>query len=188
VGSAARWIEATGDVAREIERYGHEADLVVLGQAPGLRHLLDREAIGAALFDCRRPILLVPAGWQGVLGRRVAIAWKPAAQSRRAVAAALPVLRRAAEVVVLIGDGEGAAAAAEELQALLAPHGIAAATHRFDPGSSALGEALLGEAHRQGVDLLVMGAYSHSRIYELTLGGVTRHMLRHADMPLLMVH
>jgi nucleotide-binding universal stress UspA family protein len=185
--SAARWIEVTGDVVREIERHGHDADLVVLGQAPGLRHLPDREAIGAALFDSRRPILLVPAGWRGDLGRRVAIAWKPAAQARRAVVAALPILRQAAEIVALIGDGEAAADEAA-LQSLLVPHGIVAAIHRFDPGSAAIGEALLREARRHGVDLLVMGAYSHSRIYELILGGVTRHMLGHADMPLLMVH
>ena len=187
VASTARRIEVTGDVVREIERHGHAADLVVLGQAPGLRHLPDREAIGAALFDSRRPILLVPAGWRGELGRRVAVAWKPAAQARRAVAAALPVLRHAAEVFALIGDGEAPADEAQ-LEDLLAPHGIVAATHRFDPGSSAMGEALLREVHRHGADLLVMGAYSHSRIYELILGGVTRHMLGHADLPLLMAH
>src|SRR5260221_1758176 len=73
VAAAARRIVVTGDVVREIERHGHDADLVVLGQAPGLRHLTDREAIGAALFDSRRPVLLVPAGWQGALGRRIAV-------------------------------------------------------------------------------------------------------------------
>jgi nucleotide-binding universal stress UspA family protein len=187
VVSTARRIAVTGDVVREIERYGHDAYLVVLGQAPGLHHLTDREAIGAALFDSRRPVLLVPAGWQGALGRRVAVAWKPSAQANRAVTAALPVLRRAAEVVVLKG-GEDDAAGADDIEPLLAQQGVNAATHRFDPTSSSVGEAMLREAHAHDADLLVMGAYSHSRIYELILGGATRYMLSHADLPVLMAH
>jgi nucleotide-binding universal stress UspA family protein len=187
IAAAARRIAVTGDVVREIERYGHDADLVVLGQAPGLRHLTDREAIGAALFDSRRPVLLVPAGWQGALGRRIAVAWKPSAQASRAVMAALPILRRAAAVVVLKG-GEDEETGTDDIEALLAQQGVDAATHRFDPAPSSVGEAMLREVHAHDADLLVMGAYSHSRIYELILGGATRFMLSHADLPLLMAH
>jgi nucleotide-binding universal stress UspA family protein len=88
----------------------------------------------------------------------------------------------------VLKGGEDDAAGADDIEPRLARQGVSAATHRFDPTPSSVGEAVLREAHAHDADLLVMGAYSHSRIYELILGGATRYMLSHADLPLFMAH
>ena len=75
-----------------------------------------------------------------------------------------------------------------ELVHYLAGHGIAAKTWAFTPGAGSVGDALLAEAQKAGADLLVMGAYGHSRLRELVLGGATRGVLTHGAIPVLLVH
>jgi nucleotide-binding universal stress UspA family protein len=70
----------------------------------------------------------------------------------------------------------------------LVEHGVAAELHVLPIGSTTFGETLLRKAHELGADMLVMGAYQHTPLREFLLGGVTRYMLNHADMPLLMRH
>lgn len=183
----ARWIDTVGEVEREVGRRARTAALVVLAQASDLHSLAEREAIRAALFDEHRPILIVPEAWNGTLGRHVVIAWKPSPEAGRAVAAARPILKNAGRMTVLTAPENGRAET-EGLAAALEGAGPALTTHRFDPGEEPIGAALLREAHAAGADLLVMGGYSHSRLYEFILGGATRHVLSHADLPVLMAH
>ena len=75
-----------------------------------------------------------------------------------------------------------------QMPAILAEHGIAAELHALPIGAGPFGAALLDKAHELGADMLVMGAYQHSPLRELLLGGVTRHMLAHADLPVLLRH
>ena len=72
--------------------------------------------------------------------------------------------------------------------AILAEHGVAADLHVLPIGAGVLGAALLDQAHEISADMLVMGAYQHSPLREFLLGGVTRHMLAHADLPVLLRH
>ena len=102
----------------------------------------------------------------------------------KAVLAALRCLRQVATVLVLAGTRTGAPV----LPAIFAKHGITAELHALPIGPGVFGAALLNKAHELGADMLVMGAYQHSRLRELLLGGVTRYMLAHADVPLLMRH
>jgi nucleotide-binding universal stress UspA family protein len=71
---------------------------------------------------------------------------------------------------------------------VLLEHGIAAELHRLPIGSEPFGQTLLGAVHRVSADVLVMGAYAHSPLRELILGGVTRYMLDYADLPVFMRH
>ncbi len=119
-------------------------------------------------------------------GRVVAIAWKDDARAPLAVRAALPLLARAARVHVLRALPPHRAGGG--LPAILAEHGIAAAVHELPVPQGSVGARLLAGAHECGADLLVMGAYAHGEWREAVLGGVTRHMLEHADIPLLMRH
>ena len=118
-------------------------------------------------------------------GRRVAIAWRDDERATKAVLSALHCLTQAERVFVLIGTRGDAA---PRVPPILAEHGIAVELHALPIGAGALGAALLAKAHELGADMLVMGAYQHSPLREFLLGGVTRHMLAHADLPMLLRH
>lgn len=172
-----------GDV---VAQRGATADFVVIGQPA--RHPLgaDLPAIHAALAATDRPILLVPAGATVPFGRNVAIAWRDDGRAVKAVLPALRLLSGAAQVHVLQGVRDGT----EDLPvpAVFQDHGIAARMHVLPIGDGPFGRALLHKAHTLGADLLVMGAYYHSPLREIFFGGVTRYMLDHADLPVLLRH
>lgn len=146
------------------------------------------------LFDGGRALLLVPDGYRPQTGfRRPYLAWKPAREAARATHAAMPFLTRAEQVVVGLADpftghrGEwiepGADIARHLGHAGIEPHIVNLAS-----GDHETGEILLRSAQEQGADLIVLGAYGHSRFREWALGGVTRFMLTHAPVPLLIAH
>src|SRR4029077_13537476 len=130
-----------------------------------------------------RPVLVVPAHASPEFGRSVAIAWRDDRRAAKAVLSALHCLAQAASVFVLTGGRNPAPA-----PAILMEHGIAAVYHEVISGGGSVGAALLARAHELGADMLVMGAYQHSALRELLLGGVTQHMRSHADLPVLMRH
>jgi nucleotide-binding universal stress UspA family protein len=125
-------------------------------------------------------------------GRHIAIAWNQSREAALAIRGALPLLARADRVHVLEGDpGENPLGLRFlpklDLRAWLARRGIAA---EFSPfvARKDHGAALLDAAHTMDADLIVMGAWGHSRIAELVLGGTTRHLFQHSDLPLLVAH
>jgi nucleotide-binding universal stress UspA family protein len=177
-----------GSEVDEVLHFGRLADLTVIArpgaeEAEGLTATFD-----TALFDSGRPLLLVPAAPVASLGTNVAIAWDCSREAARAVGAALPLLNGAEKVVILTAREPGQEAEPSELAAYLALHGVTARTWAFTPGSGALGEALLEETGKAGADMLVMGAYGHSRLREMVLGGVTRSILADADIPVFLMH
>ena len=164
---------------------GSRADLIVAGQ-PLEDDRLARQAFSAALFGTDRPVLLVPPGSTADFGRRVAIAWR---DEKGAVKAVIPVLRwlaGAEQVHVLMGVRDGRPEPG--MPRILLEHGISAELHVLPIGSEPFGQTLLNAVHQLSADMLVMGAYVHSPLRELILGGVTRYMLDHADLPVLMRH
>ena len=102
----------------------------------------------------------------------------------------MPFVRRTDSVRILPAKepGSDAVLTADDLAAYLAWHGVKATTQSFHAGVTHAGEALEREVTAMGADLLVMGAYTHSRLRQLILGGVTRHMLHHSTIPVLMTH
>ncbi len=190
-GIAIEWTDIEGEADALVGEWGRRSDFIVLGR-PGPRDgAADRLELQAALFATDRPVLVVPPGRGSAapalpFGERVAIAWRDDKRTIRAVLAALRLLSNAKAVHVLAGVREGAPD--PELPAILAEHGITARLHVLPIGAGVFGEALLAEARFVGADLLVMGAYSHSPLRELLLGGVTRHVLANADLPVLMLH
>jgi nucleotide-binding universal stress UspA family protein len=187
--------QTEGDAAGELARAGRYVDLLVVGQ-PGNEHdtLLPGFLPDALLMDAARPVLMIPyIGPRESLGRRVLVAWNGSREAARAVGDAMPLLARAEEVEVLsinpdAGDaGEGDVPGAAIAQHL-ARHGIRAVAHASRADDIDVGDVLLSRAADQDFDLLVMGAYGHSRLREFVLGGATRHMLKHMTVPVLMSH
>ncbi len=143
----------------------------------------------SALFESGRPILLAPPNVPSSLGEAVVIAWNGSTETARAIAFAMPVLRRARRILVLSAEGGMVPGpSAEDVARALACEGIAA-DHRALPASRLTpGEVFLNEARAFGADLLVKGAYTQSRLRQMIFGGPTAHILARAELPVLLAH
>ena len=139
------------------------------------------------LFDSGRPVVIAPKRTPSAIGRRVCIAWNGTGESASAVLSMLPWVRSADAVCVLHSeDYQRRGPAAAELLDYLAIHGVRAELHSFRAIDKDVGAGLLAACAKFDADLLGMGAYSHSRLRQLILGGVTRHVLEKASLPVLM--
>jgi nucleotide-binding universal stress UspA family protein len=181
------WVERTGRSEDLTAWHGRLHDLIVMPRPEP--HAVDGSAsLNAALMDSGRPLLLTPPAEVPAAPLNVAIAWNGSAEAARAVAHAAPLLAIAHTVTILTAaESDCDSAAGQELAQALAWHGIQAGTRSIPAGGHA-GPALLAECRAVGANLLVMGAYTHSRLRQLILGGVTRHVLSHAELPVLLCH
>jgi nucleotide-binding universal stress UspA family protein len=188
---SAQWHVETGEEPRWMATYGVAADLIVAPRASG-------EEVGAAatleavLLESGRPILIPAATAMPASFERIAIAWKPTPQAARAVAAAMPLLARAREIVVITvaeqaAERPGDRDDADRLVRNLAWHGVAATTLRLEPGPEGAAATLLAGAGNRA-DLLVIGGYGHSRLREWVFGGFTQLVLAAAPLPVLIAH
>ena len=187
---------ASADASAAIALSARYADLVVIGQSNPEQEADEgaRVAPGEVLLGCARPVLLIPyIGAPAGFGKTVLIAWNGSRESCRAVADAMPLLKQAQRVIVMAANPQISDAAhgdlpGADLAAYLARHDVKAEAHA-DPGAEVdIGQELLSRAADLGVDLLVMGAYGHSRAREWVFGGVTRTILQSMTMPVLMSH
>lgn len=185
-GVPANWKDVVGTVDGQVRDHAKNAALLVtLNTGPNARGHA-RTALHTALFDTGRPVLALSAGHTARAVRRIVVAWKDSAVSRRAVQAAVPWLQRAEDVhVFYIGDDAGELAAAGQL---LSGLGVKATLRAIPENGLADGERLLAEVAALDVDWLVMGAYRRRRIVEWMLGGVTRTVLGKSPVPLFLVH
>ena len=187
---SAEWLDVPGQEEEVVAWRGRLADLVVVGRPGPDGGGTAPMTLNAALMESGRPLLLIPPDLPPTLGKTIAIAWNGSAEAGRAVGCALPLLEKAASVTILSvsEDDRTATATAGELSAYLAWHGITAGCRKLTGPASHAGEALCTECASLGADLLVMGAYTHSRLRQLILGGVTRHIVHHAPLPCQMCH
>jgi nucleotide-binding universal stress UspA family protein len=187
-GQSVHWKEVVGRPARMLSIASRFADLLVLAQPEKESAPTLHEAVDTAMFETRRPLVLIPSGVFSVIGNRIMIAWNGSTQAAVAVTAALPLLHLAGQVdIVQIGDIDKDAPASE-LALYLALYGIKSQTHAIDLGIRDIGGALIDAAERFDSDLIVMGAYGHSRFRERILGGATRGLLANSPWPIFMMH
>ncbi|MDH3320838.1 MAG: universal stress protein [Betaproteobacteria bacterium] len=193
-GERSEWRTADFDPAAAMRLSARYADLVVAGQPEDeeegeLRGLADELA-----FSAGRPVLFVPyAGRFAALGKRVLVAWDAGREAARAVTDALPLLKRAEAVEVCAFDPERGRRGHGELPGadvglFLARHGVKVTVARQSGARYDVGSQVLSRAADIGADLIVMGAYGHTRVREMVLGGVTRTMLEAMTVPVLMSH
>ncbi len=182
------WRKRTGQPEAIVAESGRLADLIVVGR-PGEDDISTEKMLHAALFDSGRPVLCVPPIARLGIASRIAILWNGSAQAARAIGDAMPVLHAAESVTVLVAAEGGAVAPdAEDLASYLGWHRVNATVRSLETGNAPLAETLLTAAEANGARLVVMGAYGHSRFRETILGGVTRHALWHARLPLWLAH
>jgi nucleotide-binding universal stress UspA family protein len=116
------------------------------------------------------------------------LAWNDTREAAQGAWAAMPFAAKAEEVTVVSVTEAHSSVDPDGLVRALARRGIGAEARTLDRGKASVGESLLAAADERKCDLLVMGAYGQSRLQELILGGATKHVLKHARIPLLMVH
>lgn len=174
----------------ELARY---ANLTVIGQAApdAEEEFSGADLIHDLVLGSGRPVLVVPyTPLAQHVGQRIAVAWNGSREASRAVADAMPLLRRAQRVGVLLAGGDDRDSVGEQIRAHLERNGVTAEILPVEAHAHAhdAGIALLAEVGGFSADLLVMGAYGRSRMRELVLGGATRHVLQHLPIPALMSH
>ncbi len=187
---SAAWCEERGREDDITTRFGRLSDLIIACR-PGVDSDVSQTlTLNSALFDTGRPVLVVPpTNEERKIGKKVAISWNGSAQAARAIGMAMPVLKQAEEVMVCtVGMGPAASDQALELATYLSWHDVGCSTHTLPGKQNVVGAELLEEAVKFDADLLVMGAYTHSRMRQLILGGVTRHVLEQSTLPLFMAH
>jgi nucleotide-binding universal stress UspA family protein len=175
--------------------FAHCADLVIAAAGDPswpLSDILDLEV--RLVMESGRPVLIVPQKTlPQTLGKRIVLAWNGRREAARAAFDALPFLLAAESVTVLTInpqddlDTAGDVPAAD-ICAALARHGVHCAASQSTTHGENVGRTLLAAVKRQGADMLVMGCYGHSRLRELVLGGASRHIFDHIDVPVLMAH
>jgi nucleotide-binding universal stress UspA family protein len=197
--AGVRSFEAVIDEANKVEslvRHARCSDLTVLTQAdPSAPNFYaTKDLVESVVLHSARPTLVLPyAGDFEGIGKRVLVAWNDSREAARAVSDALPMLQRAAQVEVASWS-EGASAKDDPLRPQLDAlhkwlmwHGVSAQV-RVETGRAGIADAMLSHAADTDADLIVMGAYGHSRWAELVLGGATRGLLASMTVPVLMSH
>lgn len=185
--ATAAFAAVTGREEDIVAQQARLADLTVVPHPDAGEDVSSSDALHAVLFDSGRPVLISPQVAPTTIGTRVCLAWNGTAESASSALAAVPWMQRAEAVRILSADGyQRRGPAAPELAAYLALHGINADVEMFQSVGNSVGAGLLAAARRFDCDLLSMGAYSHSRLRQLILGGVTRHVLERANLPVMM--
>jgi nucleotide-binding universal stress UspA family protein len=196
MGLTGDWAMADGKAGEALTRHARQADLVILGQVDP-NHATRPEArqlIEDVLMSSGRPILVIPyIGQFATVGTQVLIGWNNSREAVRALNDALPLLAKAASITILQAVPTGRKSAPEDVTGAdiarhLARHGIDAHTSRTTMTGISASDALLSRAADANADLLVVGGYGHTRLREFMLGGVTRALLQHMTLPVLMSH
>jgi nucleotide-binding universal stress UspA family protein len=189
-GLDIEWRAVAGGTPEFATLHARHADLTVVGQGLDDRSAPDGLA-ETLIMGSGRPVLLVPSyGTFQRVGERIMVAWNATREAARALNDALPLLKRAQQVVVLSVDprqGERRTPGAD-IALHLARHGVKAEASTAYGDDLSVGDVILSRSADLGVDMIVMGAYGHSRAREFILGGATRHILRHMTVPAFMSH
>lgn len=185
---SAGWLDERGLRNQLIGRLGRLADAVIMPRP--MRVSPPPSSFEAAVRETGRPVIMVPRKIvHPILSKHVAIGWNNSKEAAQAMVAAGPCLRAAESVTVMVTEKRvNQRPSAEEVVVYLKCHGVEAKIGMLDVSKRSVGEALLAQSKEAGVDLLVVGGYSRSRLRDVVMGGVTTHLLKHADLPVLMYH
>lgn len=190
---ATEWRSVDGYVDSELAVQARYADLVVVGQAGAEPTATPADLPETVALATGRPVLVVPFIRTKSPGRVVLLCWNASREAARAAADALPFLKAAQKVIVLVvnptvsAEGHGAEPGAD-VAAWLARHGVKVTVQRDVAPDADVGGVILSRAADHDTDLIVMGIYGHSRIREMVLGGASRTLLASMTVPVFMSH
>ena len=184
------WRSALAEPKTYLVEQARAADLVVVGRhgpADGDAGPMGVPA-GILLMEVGRPVLIAPPGIERLSAKRVVVAWKDTREARRAVHDALPFLTRADQTHVVVVGSDADLEGAEDVSAYLSGHCVTVTTHLLRRLAVSAADEFLRFAQREDADLIVMGAYGHSRLREWIFGGATSDILQTTPVCCLMSH
>ena len=188
------WDTGEGDASEILMLAGRVHDLIVVEQRHEGFDETGWDVAETCAVSSGTPTLVVPfEGLFPSVGERVLVAWNGSEQAAAAVHAAIPLIRRAKHVTLLIGEGKERVSSITrypkvDIGGYLGRHAADVSTWAFEAHDWEAGARLLDIANETNSDLVVMGAYGHPAWRELFLGGATRHVLKHMTVPVLMAH
>ncbi|MFL2771349.1 MAG: universal stress protein [Rhodospirillaceae bacterium] len=192
-GFGVAWMEEAGAEEQVVALRGCRADLIVVNRPTSDNETASLMTLNAALMQSGRAVIAAPpvqketAPSSGPI-EKMAVFWNGSTEATRAVQAAVPLLASAKEVTVLRVEEEEWYAGTEDLDIHLTRHGIKTVISKVLPREVRTGRSLLFAARDSGADMLVMGAYTRSKLRQLMLGSVTGYVMEHAILPVLMCH
>ena len=189
-GRRAEWRSVLELPTEAVAREARAADLVIVGQDRDTDDPFRALNPGSLILRAGRPVLVVPKPVTSLPVKRVAIAWKDVREARRAVRDALPLLQKAESVMIVeISEaGDGSPHRLKDVAGYLRRHGIEIVAERVRPLEIGAADALLALAHDENINLIIAGAYGHSRLGEWIFGGVTRGLLEESPVCCLFSH
>jgi nucleotide-binding universal stress UspA family protein len=186
------WVTEDGDHLERLAYHAHAADVTIVSKPGQYENLEDHFRLSTMeeftlVSGC--PVLVLPHAEKiPTFGSNIMVAWKSTREALRAVRDGLGFLKDAEKVTVLsIGPTASDALSETEFVNYLRRHEITAEPHNVDEGEG-IGETLLASAASHGCDMIIMGAYGHSHLREVLLGGATRYVFRNLEIPVLMAH
>lgn len=187
------WIAYDGDVTQAIISASRLADVIVLSLESTARNIRPHPLLSIAdvAVETRCPVLAVPTDAKSIYtSGKMLVAWDGGHESANALRLALPMLQQAGSVhlVSIIEPKKATGFPSTEANAYLSRHGVSSELIERERGLLAIEEVIENVAGEIGADLLVMGAFGHSRLRETLLGGVTRYFLKDSNIPLLIAH
>jgi nucleotide-binding universal stress UspA family protein len=187
-GVTASWHEEEGHALKRIMLRARHNDLVVVGRAKKANGL-PADFLEELLMGCGRPVLIANAAPPSTLTGTIMVCWKETAESARAVGVAMPLMTQAKRVVIVgIAENGDLTEAMSDVARQLAWTGIHAETRIITPNGAAIPGILASAAQECGADLVVLGAYGHSRMREILFGSCTQSVIQNADRPVLLMH
>ncbi len=188
-GITGEWRAEVGNEADWLAEHGRTSDLVIAGRGRE-GGVVAMDVLEAALMDSGKPLIVAPDNAPATLDGPVVVAWKNTRESAKAVAAALPFIRKASKVVILTvpesSDSEPDPSPVRLAAALRWHNSVEVKT--LPSGGGEPVEILMKAARDAKATLLVMGGYGHTRLREAVFGGFTRAVLENAPIPVLMAH
>ncbi|MDH3693381.1 MAG: universal stress protein [Gammaproteobacteria bacterium] len=187
-GVSAGWCEIEGTLTQAIGEYGRVFDLIMVARDE--QRTIDwKAACETALFESGRPVMVAGASAPQTIGANILVAWNGSTETSRTVAMAMPFLVRAKTVKVLSVEGSNVSGPDVEHAAnQIGRHGINVSAESIDPQGVAPGQAILDYAQKMNADLIVKGAYTHSRLRQMIFGGATSELLNNSTVPVLFCH
>ncbi|NIZ11594.1 universal stress protein [Pseudooceanicola sp. HF7] len=198
-GESIRWssesdLAQLGDIGRRIGWQARFADVVLLPKPYGENKGVELEPVmEAALFDGRAPVIMLPEGAPApVAPKKVLLAWNETPEALAAIRKAMPILKSAEEVHIVVIDppahGLDRSDPGGMLAGWLSRHGVSAEIEVIAKTLPRISDLIMRHATELGADMVVMGAYGHSRFRQAILGGATRNMMEGTTLPVFLAH
>lgn len=185
---SAEFLEITGEISSVAAEHGKLADLSVIASQPKGRSTQHDLLVQTLLTDTGRPLMVVPENCAEVDLGKIAIAWNDTNESARAVAMTMGFIRQASDVLIITVLEDGALPSGPQALAdYLLWHGVQAKVVEVSVSGQGVAEALLNEADKTKSGLLIMGAYTRSKLQRILFGGATGGALAACPLPLLLV-